>query len=107
MAERQYEQEKEKEREGEEGERWKQEPAGMSPGGRPLDYRGSEGWASRIITRSLTAGNSFCAYAFMVPFYFILFLDISLERNARLSHSRPGFFLTESILSTRHYHLYR
>lgn len=33
----------------------------MSPGGRPLDYRGSEGWASRIITRSLTAGNLFCA----------------------------------------------
>lgn len=92
MAERQHEQEKEKEREGEEGERWKKESAGMSPGGRPLDYRGSEGWASRIITRSLTAGNSFCAYAFMVPFYFILFLDISLERNARLSHSRPGFF---------------
>lgn len=86
MAERQQEQEKE--REGEEGERWRKEPLAMSPGGRPLDYRGSEGWASRIITRSLMAGNSFCA--FMVPF--ILFLDISLERNARLSHSKPSFF---------------
>ena len=59
MAERQQEQEKE--REGEEGERWRKEPSGMSPGGRPLEYRGSEGWASRIITRSLTAGNSFWA----------------------------------------------
>jgi hypothetical protein len=28
----------------------------VSPGGRPLDYRGSEGWAPRIISKSLAAG---------------------------------------------------
>jgi len=30
---------------------------GVSPGGRPLDYRGSEGWTSRIISQSLAAGG--------------------------------------------------
>lgn len=29
---------------------------GVSPGGRPLDYHGSEGWTSRIISKSLAAG---------------------------------------------------
>lgn len=28
----------------------------LSPGGRPIHYRGSEGWASRIISKSLAAG---------------------------------------------------
>ena len=97
MAERHQEQEKE--REGEEGERWRKEASGMSPGGRPLDYRGSEGWASRIITRSLTAGKLILGLGIHGPI-FILFLiffpDISLERNARLSHSKPP------ILSTQH-----
>ena len=87
MAERQQEQEKE--REGEEGERWRKEASGMSPGGRPLDYRGSEGWASRIITRSLTAGNPI--------FFFFFFPDISLERNARLSYSKATDIVYETL----------
>ncbi|KAG0557713.1 hypothetical protein KC19_11G151700 [Ceratodon purpureus] len=29
----------------------------VSPGGRPIDYRGSEGWASRIIGKSVVAGG--------------------------------------------------
>ena len=35
---------------------------GVSPGGRPLDYRGSEGWASRIISKSLAAGVYVCYF---------------------------------------------
>lgn len=45
---------------------------GVSPGGRPLDYRGSEGWAARIISKSLTAGV-------YVAGVFLLVFEINLE----------------------------
>lgn len=40
------------------GRRWRREFDGrpMSPGGRPLDYRGSDGWGYRILSKSLAAG---------------------------------------------------
>ncbi|XP_024360113.1 uncharacterized protein [Physcomitrium patens] len=41
------------------GRRWRREFDGrpMSPGGRPLDYRGSDGWGYRILSKSLAAGG--------------------------------------------------
>lgn len=34
-----------------------QQREGLSPGGRPLDYQGSRGWAARITTRTLCAAT--------------------------------------------------
>jgi hypothetical protein len=37
--------------------KWSRRQVLLTPGRRPLNYRGSEGWASRIVSTTLVAGS--------------------------------------------------